>query len=336
MKERIIEITGIFFITILLAECVLRILGFEHYRQETYCIQATPPASLISHSTYGMALNPGSYKILINDSLEYTCQHLPDSTRNTGHKNKTTLPEIHLYGCSFTYGMGVDDEESFAYLLQEKISDYAIINKGVPAYGNLQGYLQYLEEIKKGKDIDMAIAFYAPFHEERNVMNPSFRSQMHYGLEVLGILAKEKGRFPHARLNDGNLEIGYLDSEELYRPIPLRDYSALANAIQEIINGYQSLGMDGTKATITIFEHWARLCHENGTEFIVATLLDDAPSLEMNDILKKKGIRTLPLGLDIMNDKQYNNLPHDSHPNALSHRIYAERLFHYLSPESFH
>ncbi|MFT4797944.1 MAG: lysophospholipase L1-like esterase [Sulfitobacter sp.] len=43
-------------------------------------------------------------------------------------------PKVLMVGDSFTFGLGVNDEETFSYLLQQKTSQHQVINAGVPGY----------------------------------------------------------------------------------------------------------------------------------------------------------------------------------------------------------
>ena len=50
-------------------------------------------------------------------------------------------PIVLAAGCSFTFGLGVDDESTWPWLLQERLPDHQVINPGVRGYGTDQALL---------------------------------------------------------------------------------------------------------------------------------------------------------------------------------------------------
>jgi len=51
-------------------------------------------------------------------------------------------PVIAVLGCSYTYGVGLSDAETFPWLLQTRLSDYAVLNYGVAGYSLVQMLMQ--------------------------------------------------------------------------------------------------------------------------------------------------------------------------------------------------
>ncbi|MEL6255440.1 MAG: hypothetical protein AAFR87_25765, partial [Bacteroidota bacterium] len=156
------------YLLLLLAPCLeiaLRILQYEPYRQVNFLIKSSPSHCLIPHPYLGFALNPGSFEVQINQAKPYQVRHGSDSLRIT-HPSPLpdSLPEIFLLGCSYTYGMGVNDEDSFPYLLQEAFPTYRVKNFGVPGFGSVQSYLQLKAELKKGNRPKIVILNLVEFH----------------------------------------------------------------------------------------------------------------------------------------------------------------------------
>ncbi len=337
MKKIITDGFIILFITLLVLEIVLRILQYEPYQQEEYQIYSEPELALVPHEEWGLALKSGRFTTTINEGLTYKATHEKKGVRSSGFVENDSMPEIHFYGCSFTYGMGVNDEETFSYLLQQKIkNNFKVVNFGVPAYGNVQGFLQSQKRIKKGEDKTKYIfAVYADFHEERNILTSSYRAQMHYGLNVLGIEKKKGAAFPFVDLKQNQLEVNYCRMKDLYQPVFLRNYSALSNVIQEIKNNLHDKELDPEQTTLRLFSEWNTWCEKNNIQFVIVSLLKNERSKKRVKQFRENGMVTLDLGLDILCNDKLNNAPYDSHPNAAAHRIYAERIFNYLQPDHF-
>ena len=58
------------------------------------------------------------------------------SRRITPERGKEADSAVLLFGCSFTFGIGVRDEETYAWKLAQALGEkYQVINLGVPSYG---------------------------------------------------------------------------------------------------------------------------------------------------------------------------------------------------------
>lgn len=330
-------------ITTILLEIILRILGHNAYYFPPFSIVSEPVGSLIPHHEMGLALQPGTFHVTMNDSLEYKTNRNPDSTRFTGISEATSILEFH--GCSFTYGMGVDTDQAFPFLLQAKTKKHILIrNKAVPGYGNIQGLLSLKKRIKERNEKlpDTIIMFYASFHNERNVLSPYYREHLYYGFMNMDDDVKkrfknaDKVKFPFARIINHELVIKYSSIKQLFKPLPLREYSTISNAFQNMINMNKNNGIDAEEITIRILEEMNHICEDNNIEFIIASIIKDESTQSTLERLRKKGIPTLDMGVDVLNNPKYNNHPYDSHPNELTHRIYSDRLYHYLNPNAIH
>jgi hypothetical protein len=337
MKKQIRDIFIIILITVILLEVVLRILGYQPYYFPPFSIISDPVGSLIPHEEMGLALQPGIFHVTMNDSLHYQTIRLQDSTRFVGESNAKSTIEFH--GCSFTYGMAVDTDKTFGYLLQEKIHDFTKIkNKAVPGYGNIQGLLSLQKSIQNKDSLpDTIIMFYADFHNERNVLSPYYREHLHYGFMNMDDDTKErfknnkKASFPYAYEENGALKINHSNTDKLFNPLPFREYSALINTIQNAINLKKHQNIDSKNITQLLLLEMDRICKENDIEFIVASIVKNEATQSMLLSIRQNNVTTLDMGLDILQDTTYNNMPYDSHPNELAHRIYVERLHHYLN-----
>src|SRR5262249_26695941 len=57
-------------------------------------------------------------------------------------------PIVIAAGCSFTFGLGVNDEDTWPWLLQERMPDYRVVNVGVNGYGTDQALLAAERELQ--------------------------------------------------------------------------------------------------------------------------------------------------------------------------------------------
>ena len=173
-------------------EIVLRSFGFLPPSPVSTVVSSTPPHSLCPHPQLGFTLCPGSYRVSINNGPAYMATHGNDSTRVTGFSD-FSIPlirkKLFFYGCSFTYGMGVDDQQTFPFLIQKKLQDWQVYNYGVPAYGTLQALLQLQSQIERGPIPQMAILNYSALHDSRNKLSIA---QQKYWQEALGAVAQDQ------------------------------------------------------------------------------------------------------------------------------------------------
>ncbi|MEM8891596.1 MAG: hypothetical protein AAGD28_26700 [Bacteroidota bacterium] len=314
-------------------EIALRILQYEPYRQEEFLIQASPTQCLIPHPTLGFALNPGSFSVQINQAKPYTVTHGPDSLRVTHASSLAdSLEKIFLLGCSYTYGMGVDDTESFPYLLQEAFPKYMIKNFGVPGFGNVQSYLQLESEILKGNIPKLVILNLVDFHLERNVLTPDYRKNLHMGFARSSEEIKDKmkpGRIPFILSSEEELILGWESWDSVYQNWRGRESLASVNLFQSIADRWEREALDPTTQSLQLFEAFQALCEKHEIIFCISNLRANKTSEELLEAISELGIDTLDMGLDLLST-DFSSLPEDSHPNTSAHRHYFKKISVYL------
>lgn len=110
-------------------------------------------------------------------------------------------------GCSFTYGYGVDMEESYSHRLEEILNanssrNYEVMNFGVNGYGTAQMVLNY-EKFARRYQVDLVILQLFSFNAHRALYT--------------NMLHTEKPAFA---LEEGNLVLlNHPVPEDRYRPL---------------------------------------------------------------------------------------------------------------------
>lgn len=76
-------------------------------------------------------------RITVPNVADYTYTYTNNSLglRGSSEYGPKTKPRILLVGDSFTYGLGVNDDQTFAHVLQSKLPAYEVINGGNPDKG---------------------------------------------------------------------------------------------------------------------------------------------------------------------------------------------------------
>ena len=82
--------------------------------------------------------------------------------------DKKASGRVAIFGCSFTFGCGVEDEETFPYLLNERFSDTVFDNYGVSGFGAYQALLA-MRHVLKQKRYNLVVYNMIPLHMTRNV-----------------------------------------------------------------------------------------------------------------------------------------------------------------------
>jgi hypothetical protein len=200
------------------AEIVLRVAGYKPWQIENVDVAVEPKGNFFTKdSELGYKHLPGKFKVTLNGNYSFNATHLNNSLRITHPLNtynqSSKKPEIWIFGCSFTYGWSLNDSETYAWLLQEKLPKYEIVNFGVNGYGTLHSLIQFKEALKQANKPKIAVIAYAGFHDRRNTLLRARRKQM-AAWNKLGILLQ-----PDARLNGEN-NFTYSMAKLEYREFP--------------------------------------------------------------------------------------------------------------------
>ncbi len=209
----------------------------------------------------------------------------PDPAAHVGQ------PEVWIFGCSFTWGFPLDNEDSYPWLVQEALPGHRVLNLGVHGVGNLRALRQLRELLVERGEAppEVAVFGYASFHKERNV-----------------------------RGAQGGGETGGLPGHILdYRDV--LDPDALA-AMDDVHGGLDL----GTRVTFAILDEIAVICRAHGVPAVLAV-----QSLSGFDpvvpFARDRGFVVVPMQVDFRR-AIYNLMPFDNHPNAEANRLYADAL----------
>jgi hypothetical protein len=307
-----------------LAEGLLRVVGFAPWRPEIVEVRIEPGGKLTQpHPVLGYSAIPGSFVAFGDQGDRTRFTHLPNTLRITrplsSYDAESGRPEIWIFGCSFTYGSGLEDDQTFPWRLQRRLPDYEVVNFGMGGYGTLHSLLQFEQALKETRP-KVAVLVYAGFHDLRNTYLRSRRKAV-VPYSGLGPFAQ-----PYASVGaDGELEL-HTDALD-YRELPLMRSSALAHLIENAYNALEEKLRDSHAVSEAIVLEMHRLAQANGTRLVVANIWDGVAMLEFAD---RHGIDTLDLSLP--RSPRYTLGPGDGHPNTTATRVYADRLKEFLAP----
>ena len=266
----------------------------------------------------GYVCIPGIHRIsLVKGSrrLDFRATIGEDGYRLTGPASASldTRPGVWIFGCSFTWGLALNDEDTYPWMVQAALPRMRVRNLAVNGFGTVQALLQLRDAVARRQPLPkVAVVVYDDFHLPRNVAAPSFVAMMRAAGSAFG---RPEAAVPAASLDaDGNIALGWVP---FFRPLakgmaePDRDYEVrVTNAILDEIHG---------------------ICSDHGIVpvFAIQSRPDGDPVLAR---AQRAGFTTanLWIDLDANGGRQYRLLPIDSHPNRIAHAVWAERLIRTL------
>ena len=98
---------------------------------------ADPPCLFRPDQVLGYAAIPGRYRITIRANGQTYESHVTiqeDGLRATSYRRVTAARRFHLFGNSFIWGAALEDEQTVPWLLQNRLPDYEVVNRGLNGY----------------------------------------------------------------------------------------------------------------------------------------------------------------------------------------------------------
>jgi hypothetical protein len=314
---------------IITSEIILRVKGFKPWRKAVAHLTVRPGGKLYAkNSTLGYVPIPGEFTITLPDGYQFRATHLPDTHRIT-HPLSTydrgrQKEGIWIFGCSFTYGWSLNDQETFPWILQERFPEYEFVNFGVGGYGTVQSLLQLREALAKGQVPKMVILVFGNFHDERNILARSWQKEF-APYNKLGTL-----EYPYARL-DQNGKLNYYMGKVEFREFPFMQYSALANFAEIIYEKLQNHYRRIDEVTKDLLLEFANTAIKRKILVVIADICHyKDPYLSF---AQENGFKAVDISVD-PKIKSNTNYPHDNHPSASANRQYAHKLETFLRNEA--
>ena len=149
--------------------------------QFEFAIESIPSPFLKSDPIFGWSPNPGEFTHVFKrrrdrrdrwETLPVKVTINSDQSRWTGMPAESQKPTIYVFGDSFVFGDGVNDEQTFAYYLQMARPNYNVKLFAVTGYGLVQTYLRIQQLKSEISERDIVIIGYADFYDVRNVAAP--------------------------------------------------------------------------------------------------------------------------------------------------------------------
>jgi hypothetical protein len=195
---------------------------YQRYRKETQ-----PNPFLSPDSELGYIASPGVYlhtyfrrQNALSDwtSLKVKVTMNEDGSRWTGPADTNTKSSVYIFGDSFAFGSGVNDEHTFAYLLQQARPEWQVKLFALGGYSLTQAYLRF-EHLKNSiSDKDIVILGYSDFYDKRHVLAPSWLRAINKWMAKRDPDAQGRNFvWPKVSISDGErIEISYVQENCLH------------------------------------------------------------------------------------------------------------------------
>jgi hypothetical protein len=265
---------------------------------------------------------PGAFFVRLGESYVFRITNGADGLRITHPPGaQPGRPELWIFGCSYTQGWGLSDEETYSWLIQRDMPGIEVVNFGTGAYGTVQSMLQLREALENRPAPRIAVLAYSSMHDERN-------TAMRRWLKGLAPYNRLVTALPYARLDrEGKLRLAMRRLE--YREFPLMRYSALVHFLEMKHNDFQVAFSRSREVSRALILEMNRECGERGVEFAVAGIGSDPDTRRMLDFCRRQGIRTADISVGL-SQAGYTLLPFDRHPSAVANQEYARKLRDFL------
>jgi hypothetical protein len=312
-------------VSLIAAEILLRAIGILPWRDHPGPSNGAP-ALYEPHPILGWRNRPGTVinSRPVGGPFRWTI--LADGRRSTGSEGPPGRPIVALIGCSFTQGIGLSDDETYAWSLQARNPQLEIRNYGTGGYGTYQSLL-VLERLfadPRSPRPELVLFGFIEHQEIRNVA----------AAEWIRLLASTSSRgrvdLPYCSIAaDGSLQ---RHGPEHYPVFPSMRYSSVVNRLHQSVMDIATRSRLAQRRRVTerLLAEMDRACRSNGVAF--AVLLLHASRETANHYLEycgREGIEchdvVSPLTVEL-------TLPGDNHPNAKQNLIWAERIDRLIAP----
>lgn len=283
-----------------------------------YNIVSSPYPFFAADSAFGYAPKPGRYEFTyqkkLGDFYKFYKNKVtvnPDHSRYTGRTPSNADGKIYVFGDSFIFGEGINDEQTFSYLLQSTQDKQAVHLYAAGGYSITQAYIRFLKIARSLTANDTLIIGYADYYKKRDAAAPSRLRE--YG-EPWEMMLDDKINHAKAELlKDGKIQVSYTPLFCKYNPAYCQSEDPSPAEFDQLTSSMINAIADHTPAKIL-------LLHFEGP--------DEDKALSM---LSKK-VTIIPATLDDFDYEIRDDIMgFDGHPGPFWHYAMFKRILPYLS-----
>jgi hypothetical protein len=251
---------------------------------------------------------------------EIEVSHWPAERRATSAEPVARARQILVLGGSFAYGLGLSDDETFPWMMQQRDWRFEWLNLATSGYGTYQALLTLEEHLASHERVpELVIYGYNWFHAERNVAADSWQYAM--AVSSPGV------RLPLPFVTLAGAD-GLSRGIHFYPEWPFRRQSAAVALLERAWNKMQVRGREAQahEATRRLVIELDELTRSRGSRLLVMIMgrKDISPFLEQRNVLF---VECMPPSYT-----PEMTLP-DAHPTGIRNAYYADCLASFLAAE---
>jgi hypothetical protein len=168
----------------------------------------------------GYRPQPGSYTVTYSkkeakswSKLRVNVRINADGSRWTGNSADPNKPSLFIFGDSLVFGEGVNDEQTFSFLLQQAMPNFNVRLFAAGGYSLSQAFLNFERLRDQISDRDAIILGYADFYDKRHVVAPSWLRELEDTKWQRGA-PRESGLLPKASVDpNGVVSFSYIQQD---------------------------------------------------------------------------------------------------------------------------
>ena len=337
-SKKILLVTFSVVFALLVGELALRWMSPAWYPQtqshQTHGgFGSTPPINVYD-AELGWALSPGSVRG--HDSGRADVVYSIDHGERLTSLHPRSGPMIVATGCSFTFGQGVNDQDTWPWLLQEQMPNYHVVNVAAMGYGTDQALLAAERKVTAlPGEVQTVVLGFGVFQIDRNRCPQSWlATTCPFGKPLFvqnGAGVQYKGQITFRSM--GSLVDSVVDHSLFL--------SAIANLVADRLVYRIESHNGGRQLTVSLITDFARRFQARGVRLVVVILpylSDQGPRSRADrdfviSQLRAAGVPTLALEIPRLPDGSMD--PHrftvGSHPNREYNLLLASQLAQFLS-----
>lgn len=314
-------------------------MGYTPNKVSSFVSKNQLLARFYIEDSVGLNLLSGKFEALINKQ-KIVSTHTFKKTRLT-YKEDSRMPKVLLLGCSYTYGFGLSDNQTYPYLIDSLITELDFENYAIPGGCTIQS-LQRLKKLlkeKNRKQIKAVVLNYLSFHNERNCLNKKYQEKLVTGyLQIINDLnyfpykKHLSGRYPYLKNNNTNGNVDFISMQEMENNEFLLKRKLAINALlSSAINNHSINQEEETRISQLLIKQIQDLCLKNQIQFYLSYMESPETIKEILSSCSQNNIKTIDLSFDF-NDKSNFNYPDDPfHPNAKANKKIAEEFVSFVT-----
>jgi hypothetical protein len=324
------KILTIYFFVVLIIfiiiEFIFRLIGEKPFNPAVTIEKITPSNPISNDSLIGYSLLPGKYTLHYQNGYSFTTTHNKFGERMISNTKKfESLPKIAIYGDSNFYGFGLQDNQTWAYLFQQKNKSIQVINHAVFGHSLYLNYLKFKNKIQSGESPIAAVFLIASYDFGRQTMNAQSRKYFVVNQKVANVY-----KYPCLEIKEGKLvkKLQPLHSTFINE---LSRHSSFSNFVETRVNTILDNRIDYKTISNAVLDSIITISRKNKIEPVFALMYDDQPTREIKQKLDKLKCKNVFINYDL-SDKKYSLLPYDNHPNAYTNTLYCKKIDSLVQP----